>query len=149
MKNSHRGVHTSNLECFWVVSLDLYLSPRNYRITHFCTSPEVCASVWADGAVPVKMWPSESVQWQDSILAASSSQRSWGSASLFPADRAPVPRKGERLELTTRLDPTARAQQRQREVMPPPRPGTRRAATHPLRGQTNCTPHGHREHCAH
>lgn len=45
MKNSCRRIHTSNLEWFWLVSLDLYLSSANYRTIHFCTSPEVCACV--------------------------------------------------------------------------------------------------------
>lgn len=135
MKNSCRGINTSNPECLGLVSLNLYLSSANYKIIHFCTSPEACASVWAGSTMPMKMWPFESAQWQNSILGTSSSKWSRCSASLFPVDRVLVPRKWEKLELATQLDPTARAQQGWRQAIPPTGPGIQHAPPH-HRGQT-------------
>lgn len=62
--------HKSNLEWFWMVSLDLELSSANYRISRFGTSPEVCASIWTGGIMLMEIRPLELAQWQEDLEAS-------------------------------------------------------------------------------
>lgn len=120
IKNSCRGVHTNNLECFWLVSVGLYLSSANYRTIHFCTSPEVCASVWTGSTMAT--FGANAVTGQHL-----GSQKQW--KELRPhvslsCTQSVGTKKVRKAGAHHTAGPTAWAEQQWRQVVPPTQPDT-------------------------